>query len=93
MFLLFWLKKKYREFVYEGLKGKIHTIIVIYGVTALYSLCFQGRVILIKPLLDSHITHKDAMTLIIKLALGVFALSVLVALFGYLMQYLKQSFL
>ncbi len=90
--LLFWLKKKYRPFIYQSLKGSFLTIIFIYALTGIYSLCFQGRVILIKPLLDSQITQKDAMPLIIKLALGVLVLSCLVALFGYLVEYLRQSF-
>lgn len=91
--LLFWLKKKYRSFVIEPIKDKYMYIIFIYALTGLYSLCFQGRVILVKPLLDSQITHKESMGLIIKLALGILGLSILVAILGFWLEYIKSAFI
>ncbi len=91
--LLFWLRKKYRNFVIEPIKNRYKDIIFIYILTALYSLCFQGRVVLVKPLLDSQATHNESMEIIIKIALGMLGLSMLVALFGFLLEYIKSAFI
>lgn len=90
---LLWFKKKYRRFLLEPVRNKYFHLLFIYLLTALYSLCFQGRVILIKPLLDSQITTPQSMGLILKLASGMLGLSVLVALFGFLLEYIKNSFI